>query len=223
MTNWPRPKRRRRPFPRPWEPPKAQVADTAVCIRGGHLTLGRKVPRGVPAVMASAELKFVERPEWPPRTGRMAGRSPPSADGPRFRQSRLALALRPRAGGIHGQSRPARRSSVTPGTARLAGRRVHGPRLVGEGAAPSAPPVGDLPASQPPRPGRHADGIAGADRRSRQSSSLALPATAARSGSYSRCAAGRQRTTRYAHGRFLAACGEPSVLVRPHLEGHDPV
>lgn len=33
---------------------EGKVSDTAVCIRGSHLTLGRVVPRGVPAVMAQS-------------------------------------------------------------------------------------------------------------------------------------------------------------------------
>src|SRR5947209_2766718 len=67
-------------------------------------------------------------------------------DGAGTRQSRLAGLLRHRPGGHERRPRHTERTAFAPGTARLAGRRVHGTRVEPEGVAPADRHVGDVSA-----------------------------------------------------------------------------
>src|SRR5439155_312347 len=68
--------------------------------------------------------------------GRLADRPGPSADGPRLRQPRLAVPLRPRAGRDGQRLRRQRGQAEPPGAARPPGERVRAPRPALEAAAP---------------------------------------------------------------------------------------
>ena len=127
--------------------------DSHVFLRGNPKRLGKTVPRGVPRVLlgdGQAASAYQGR-ERPPRTGRMAGTSRQSSDGPRHGQPDLAAPLR-RGPGPHAQRLwRTRRAADKPRAARLAGRAVRGVGLVGQGDAPAHHAVIGLSAEQPRR------------------------------------------------------------------------
>ena len=74
-------------------------------------------------------------------------------------QSRLGSAFRPAAGADGLRLRPQRPAADAPGLARLAGRRVHGPRLEHEVPSPPDRHVGHIPARFPAGTGLHRTAI----------------------------------------------------------------
>src|SRR5205823_6142783 len=87
-----------------------------------------------------------KRTGQPRRTGEMAGRFAQSIDGAGDDESLLAALLRPWLGGDGERFRHARDAADTPGIARLAGDRVHGPGLEHESDAPPDRDLGDVSA-----------------------------------------------------------------------------
>ena len=148
--------------------------------RGNFLTPAEEVTPGVPAFLHP--LDRGRRHADAARLRPLARRSPLADDGPRDRQSHLAGLLRHRPGRPRPRIRHAGRAAVASRAARLAGRRVHGPRLEPQAPAPADRHVGDVSAVERrhagaagPRSGQPAAGPRAAVPRRRRSRSATSP------------------------------------------------
>ena len=110
---------------------------------------GPSVTPAVPAFLAPARVRRTARD--PARPGPVARRSRQPAGRARLREPALETGVRPGAGGDARRLRRAGRLADPSRAARLAGDRVHGPRLGGQTDAPADGPVGNVPAVVPRR------------------------------------------------------------------------
>ena len=109
----------------------AKIADLPIHLRGSHWTLGEKVPRRFPRVIAgenqapipAGQSGRLQLAEWLTSPG-------PSAHQPGDGEPHLALALRPRHRTIGGQFRPSGRGAHESAAARLAGAALRGAGVV---------------------------------------------------------------------------------------------
>ena len=196
---------------------EGKVADLKIHLRGSHLTLGDPAPRRVPVVLTDSRAPaFGEGDERQARAGPLAGRPGTPADRPRDGQPDLALALRPGARAHPRQLRHPRGQAGPPRAPGLARPPLRRGRVVDQGDAPEDPALEHLPDERPRRPRRRAGRPGGAV-------SLAVEGEEARGRRGPRRPARRQRDARPDDGRVVAARQEPRLLLRPHLEGQDPV
>ena len=114
---------------------EAKIEDLRVHLRGSHLTLGESVARRLSTRLfhggTGAPRTGRKRP---PPTGRLAGAPRASADEPRDRQSRLAMAFRRRAGAVARQFWLSGRAPHASGAARLAVAPLRRARMVAQSA-----------------------------------------------------------------------------------------
>ncbi len=174
------------PFPMLYAVSEGQPADARLHRRGNPELLGDAVPRGMPEVVAG---------DHPPTIAADAGTRPLAcfpvqpAHRPGLRESRLAPPLRPRPGGHARQLRHSGRAAEPSGTARLAGRFVHGRWLVAQAAPPPDPALAGLAGGRRRRAGSGGQGPG-------QRAGLAASAAAAGGRGDPRHASGRGRHAR---------------------------